>query len=195
MNDRTSFVADQAQLFAMSFLLPGLMPLFALATIVPSVASWFGNATTAPTFAGAFFVVIGAIAVGFIINAVRYVAYERDWLGFCLAAPSPAYDLDKRQQKSDEYLDMRRSFYFHYLAYSNLSVAVPIALVIWISGRQLHANDAGAVVLSAPALGALVAGMVLVTVLLGVAACESIRRYNARRGELLGFKNPESPAA
>lgn len=193
MADRISTAADQVQLFGMGFLLPGLVPVFALASINPAVAGWFGTASTSPTLAGVFFVVLGAIAVGFVINAVRFAFYERSYFGHCLVDKSPDFDMTKREQNDAAYKDLRQSHYYHYLAYANLSVSIPISALIWLGGTQLRANAVGAVALSTTTILIGVTVTLGLTYLLGLAGCEAVRRYNQRRGELLGFKRP--PAA
>jgi len=191
MNDRSSFVADQMLMLGMGFLLPGLVPLFALATVSPTVQSWFGYASAAPTLAGFFFGVLGALALGFVLTALRFTIYETSLFGRpCWVPKATPFDESRRHERADDYRDLRQSFYYHYLASANLSVAIPLAFLIWVSGTIAQRTfDA----LSAVAALGLVA---VATWALRGGACEAIRRYDEKRGKLLPMpKQPEQPAA
>lgn len=191
MNDRSSFVADQMLMLGMGFLLPGLVPLFALATVSPTVQSWFGYASAAPTLAGFFFGVLGALALGFVLTAVRFTLYEREVFGRPCLVPKPTpFDEAKRKDYADEYRDLRQAFYYHYLASANLSVAIPLGLVIWMGGTVAQGTFAWLAAVIAAGIAA------LATWALRVGACEAIRRYDEKRGKLLPMpKQPEQPAA
>lgn len=185
MEDRSSSLFDRVLALTIAFLVPGLVALFAVATVSETVLGWFKGASNGPTLAGFFFVVLGALALGFVITAIRYCIFEAiqvPLLGKCLVPKSPQLDESKRKEFAAEYHDLRLQHYSHYLASANLSVAIPIGVAIWKAG-------------SVPAPTWMLFMTVLViagtaTLALAAAACDAVRRYDDRRTRLLGVVRP-----
>lgn len=180
-------MTDQASLFdrifssTIAFLLPGLAVMVGTATISPVVRAWFGGASTSPSIVGFLFVLFAALALGFIITAVRWFVFERMtwWPRTAPLVPrGQPINEAKRQELFAAYEDLRFQHYYHYLASANMAVAVPIAIAIWLVGSEPTPP-------AALALGVAVGGGLLVIVL-GAAAREALARYNDRRLRLVG---------
>jgi hypothetical protein len=185
MDDWTSALFDRMVSLTMAFLVPGLVALFAVATVSPTVLAWFSGASNGPTLAGFFFVVLGAFALGLVITAIRFCLFEATPIPFanrCLVKASPQLDESKRKEFAAEYNDLRQKHYDHYLAYSNLSVAIPIGVAIWKAGSV----PAPTWVLFSTVLTI----SVVSTLALAAAGCDAVRRYDDRRTRLLGLVRP-----
>lgn len=161
----------------MAFALPGLVTLVGAATVNPVVAGWFGAASMSPTFVGFLFVLFAALALGTVVTCLRWWIFERlDIGGKRLVSPSAPINDAKRHEHQAAYEDLRFQLYYHYLAYANMSVAIPLAIAIWLSGGQANASQAAVVpVLAIP-----------VVLAMGAGAREAIDRYVSRRRQLLG---------
>jgi len=174
MQDHTAALIDRLIQFLIAFVLPGGVVLFACAIGSETVRTWFAGAQSGPTLVGFAFVMLAALAIGWVVSAVRYCLFERIRLGGRCLVPAPlAVDESKRAQQAQVYADLRRAYYDHYLATSNLAVAVPVGVTI------------GA--MSAPSAlrwwqwGGVAVATILVAVALATAACSAIERYETRR--------------
>ena len=105
---------DRAYSITIGFLIPGLVVLASLATVSAPVMTWFTGAANGPTFAGLFFVVLAALALGFVVTSIRYVAFEAiPWpLKGCMVKPGPKLDHTKRKEVEAAYQDIRLNHYF-----------------------------------------------------------------------------------
>lgn len=172
---------DRVYSITIAFLIPGLVVLAAIATVSQPVQSWFTGAANGPTFAGLFFVILAALALGFVVTSIRYTLFEAitiPGLGCPVVKSGPKLDHNKRKECEAAYQDIRLNHYYYYLASANLSVALPIGVAIWKGG-------------SAPAptwdlFGTALVLTAFATVALAVAGCSAIRRYDEKRYILLG---------
>lgn len=178
MEADTSSLLDRVFAITIAWLAPGLVPLFAAATVNATVRTWFEGAQNGPTLAGLLFVVLGALSIGFVVTAIRYCVYEHLRVGGrCLVGAPPALDESKRREHAAEYNDLRLQHYYHYLAYANLSVALPLAAVIWKAGTA----ETWTISITVAAVAA------VCTYALATAACDAVRKYDDRRVRLLGL--------
>ncbi len=179
MDDRSSSLFDRIFELTIAFELPGLVPLFAYSASNDTVRRWFAGDAGGPAWAGLAFVMLSALAVGFVLTAIRFVLFEQLSLPRknCFVGPRLAFDERQRKEHAAEYFDLRHQHYYHYLAMANLSVAIPIAAVIWKVGQTTQpgwwtfSGQTGLVL--------------LVAAILAVAARDACRRYDQRRAELL----------
>lgn len=185
MNDHSSSLFDRSFGVTIAFLTPGLVALFSVATVSDTVRTWFQGAQNGPTFAGLFFVVLGALALGFVVTSVRFFIYEFirwPWCG-CLVGPAPQLNESKRKEHAAEYQDLRLQHYYHYLASTNLSIAIPVGVAIWKAGTP--SAD-----LTSTLFGTVIVIAGFATIALGAAGCSAVRRYNDKRVRLLGVLAP-----
>lgn len=180
MSEPSASLLDRAFAITMAFLLPGLITLFGLATVNPTVQSWFAGAQNGPTFVGFLFVLSAALALNLVITALRWFIFENlRWprLGCPWVAAAPSLPLARRKELEPQYLDLRHQHYYHYLAYANAAVAIPLAVLTWLVGAERFP--------SVLAIAGVLVAAVTATVVLGMAACDAVRMYDKRRLELL----------
>lgn len=188
MDDRSSALTDRLVQAVMAFIVPGGVVLFAVATGSETVRAWFAGASSGPTLAGFAFVMIGALALGFVLTAVRFCVFEViRWGGRPLVPPAPALNESKRAECAALYLDLRRNHYDHYLASANLAVALPIGLALW---KGLAAEP-----ISWSAFLTMTGLVTIATVALAIGALNAIERYQRKRIDLVGLKIVNPPAA
>jgi len=179
-------MADQVSLFdrafatTIAFVLPGLAVLVGAATVTPVIATWFGAASASPTVVGFLFVLLAALSLGMIVTCVRWWIFEQASLGpyRLVAKETTAIDEPKRNDRTPAYDDIRFSHYFHYLAYANMSVAIPLAVLIWFVGSDPSPSWARTAVVGLIA--------VLVTLVLAAAGRDALARYRTKRLRLVG---------
>ncbi|MGE3509767.1 MAG: hypothetical protein AB7N65_12880 [Vicinamibacterales bacterium] len=188
MDERSSALTDRLIQGVMAYVVPGGVVLFAVATGSETVQRWFAGASSGPTLAGFAFVLTGALALGFVLNAVRYCIFEEiPWFGRRLVEPTPPLNETKRTDCAAAYRDLRRSHYDHYLGAANLAVALPIGLALW---KGLDTSG-----INWPSLITMSVLVAAATIALGVAAVSAITRYNRKRIDLVGLKVIPPPAA
>jgi hypothetical protein len=189
MSDHAVPVIDRGFALLIAFLLPGLVALFGIATVNPTVLGWFQGAQSGPQLVGFLFVLMAALALNIVIHALRWFVFEKvriAALGCPWVKPNPPLDLRNRKDLEAQYIDNRHQFYYHYLAYGNSAVAIPIAVTAWKFGS--HAPE--------PPMGLFLSvcgGAAVLTAVLGLAACEAICRYMDRQTSLLGLRTPTPP--
>jgi hypothetical protein len=181
MSETTSLF-DRAFANGIAFLLPGLVFLFGIATVNDTVRAWFQGAQNGPTLAGLVFVLVAALALNIAITAVRWLLFEHMTFGI-FGCPwvkaAPKLDLSKRKDLEAQYVDLRHQYYYHYLAYANTAVAVPLGLFTWIVFATPVPNIWQGVFVCSVGL--------FITIALGKAGCEAARRYDERRTMMLGL--------
>jgi len=177
MPDQVSLF-DRAFATTIAFVLPGLAVLVGAATVTPVVAAWFGAASASPSVVGFLFVLLAALALGMIVTCMRWWIFERARLGPYRLIADDAIPIDERKRTdcAAAYEDLRLSHYYHYLACANMSVAIPIAVLIWVLGADPSWRHTGEVALIA----------VPVTVVLGAAGRNALARYRSKRLRLVG---------
>jgi len=180
MSTHTEALIDRLIQYLVGHVLPGGVVLFAIATGNPTVSAWFAGAQNGPTVMGFAFVILGALAVGFVVSALRYCVFEvlpLKWTCALVAAPP---DLNEAQRATHDatYRDLRRNHYGHYLAGANLSIALPIGVALW--------KGLSPVPISWWAFSTVAILMAVSSVALAVGACSAIQRYDRKRIALIG---------
>lgn len=192
MSERSVSLFDRGFSVALAFLLPGLITLFGLATVNPTVQTWFQGAQNGPTLVGFLFVLAAALALNLVITALRWFVFEQlpgPWLG-CpwVKPPAASINLAERRLHDAVYVDLRHQFYYHYLAYANTAVAIPLAVMAWKFGSAPE-----------PAWSTfllVVAYASVATLVLGAAGCNAVRRFDERLEQTFGVKPaPSTPIA
>lgn len=178
MNHQVSLF-DRVFATTIAFLLPGLGVLVGAAMVTPVVAGWFGAASNSPQIVGFLFVLAAALAIGMVLTAIRWWVFEKATVcGFQLVPPTSPINEAKRSQHFAEYEDIRFQHYYYYLAFGNMSIAVPVAIATWLVGSDPWPERGR--VFAVFFVGA------LLSLTLGSAAREAIKRYTDRRIRLLG---------
>jgi hypothetical protein len=198
MEDRSSSLFDRVWMLSIAFLLPGAVVLFSVGTINTQVQTWFigvstGPAISGPTFAGLFFALIGALTLGFVITALRFLIFEviplKLWTRTCLVAKPAAFDEARRKDVAAEYHALQLNHYYHYLAMANLSVAIPIGVAIWKAGSTIPAT--GTTSAQGPTwflFNTVIVIATIATIALARAACDAVSRYEDKRSRLLPLR-------
>jgi len=176
------------RLFAViiAFLLPGLVALFGIATGDQTVRTWFQGAQSGPTIAGFIFVLFAALALNLVITAVRWFLFEHlkfKLLGCPWVPAAPNWDEEKRRERDALYVDIRHQHYYHYLASANMAVAIPFAVLAWKIGSVPAPSWTTFIVVVLVGVGT--------SMVLGLAACDALRRFDRKVTKLLSI----SPAA
>jgi hypothetical protein len=177
---------DRGFSLTIAFFLPGLITLGGFAVVNETVKSWFSGAQTGPTLVGFLFVLMAALALNLLITALRWFAFEKVRVGrFGPIVPaSPSFDEQKRKDFEVQFIDLRHQFYYHYLAYANAAVAVPLAVAAWKFGSTPEPEWSTYLIVCAAAT--------VISVILGLAARDAVLRYDERAKRLIGLVSATS---
>lgn len=162
---------------AIAYLMPGLVALFGLSYRITELRTWFGFvASHETTVAGFLFVMVASIGMGVMLSAARCFVLER----VTGLARAKTGDLAKRSSVEPAYQALIADHYNYYKCYGNMAVAVVVFAVCygWTNAGGLSVGDW---ILSILATLASVA-------LLTWAALDAIRRFEDKRGNLLGWE-------
>lgn len=106
-----------------AFILPGLVGLVAVGIYHPLVASWLSTApTTEPTVGGFLYVVLGSLAVGLTISAIRWAVI--DTLHHSTGLKPPVFDFAQLQRNLEAFTVAVEHYYRYYQFYANMVVAI-----------------------------------------------------------------------
>jgi len=182
MSEQSATLLDRSFALIIAFVLPGLIALFGIATVNPTVLAWFTGAAAGPTLVGLFFVLFAALALSLVISALRWYLFEQlAWLPGCpIVKAPPRFNQAKRVTCEAQFIDIRHQHYYYYLAHSHTALAIPIAVMAWMSGHWMTTPKPTAVMV--------VVLTVLGTVILARAACNAIVRHDERTLSLLGLE-------
>lgn len=156
-----------------AYLVPGVTALVGLSPFIPVVQSWLaGTVVNAPTIGGFLYLTVSSLAVGMILNAVRWAVVDQFHARTGLKTPS--LDFSRLGPNVEAMRLLIAIHYQHYQFYSNMLVATAIA---WASHRT-------AIGWSQP-----LASIDLVTAVLEIVffatSRDTLRRYYARIAQLL----------
>jgi hypothetical protein len=155
---------------AIAYLLPGAIGLAGLSAHSASVRGWFGFvATHDTTLAGFLFVAGGSTAVGVLLSAVGAFLYDRK------RNRPVQHDHSGRETKEQSYQQLISQHYHYYLCYRNSSIALPLAVVSYLTSRPF----------SWALLSIAGGGAVMMTLILWWAANDAIDRFETKRASLL----------
>jgi hypothetical protein len=183
MNETTVTLFERLFAVTIAFVLPGMIALFGIATGNATVENWFKGAQNGPTMVGFLFVLFAALALNVVITATRWYIFEGLHLKLLRCPwvdPAPNFSQAKRKEFGDEYAALTRDHYYHYLAYANTAVAIPIAVVAWKLGYPDPQPTWWI-------FGSVYSTAALASWVLGRAACNAVQRFDRKAESLLGL--------
>lgn len=159
-----------------AFLLPGFTCLWGLSGIYPSLVTWLAaEPTREPSIGGFLYIVLGSLAVGLVVSAIRWATIDR--LHHATGVPSPDLNFTRLTQNLAAYQLAVEHNYRYFQFYANMAVAVLIfaicrqsALGLWPFSRQL--------------------GIIALEGILLAASRDCLRRYYGRVTLVLGTTRP-----
>ena len=168
---------------AISYLMPGMVALYGLSYRLPDLRKWFGFvAEHETTFAGFLFVMVASVGTGVMLSAVRSFVLEDVTK---LAKPRTG-DLSKRAAVEATYQALICDHYNYYKCYGNTAVAVAVFAVFYL-WTNANALTGWTWVWS-------IVGLLAVVALLVYKALDCIDRFEAKRGDLLGWPKRKGSA-
>lgn len=156
-----------------AYLIPGATALAGLSPFLPAVQSWFaGTAGSAPTIGGFLYLTLSALAVGMILNAVRWVVV--DSLHAHTGLPAPTLDFSRLGNQVEAFRLLIEIHYRHYQFFANMLIALPVA---WIALR-FHLGWM-------TPIGPLDLAVFALEPIFVVTSRDTLRKYYSRTGQLL----------
>ncbi len=159
---------------AIAYLIPGFLALWGLSYFSPTIRSWLepSSLVTAPTLGSFLYVLLGSLAAGLIVSALRWATL--DTFHHATGLTAPALNFATLPQNLDAFILVVEANYRFYQFYSNAFVALLVAAVC----RLTAIGNLGGT-------GPWLAGTLIEGVLLA-GSRDSLRRYYSRAAALLG---------
>jgi len=111
-----------------AYVVPGLVVVSSMGDYSQTVRSWFGVFPGyAPTVAGFLYTTLASVAAGMTISAIRWLLV--DWLHHKTGIERPYWDFSALQANYRAFEAMVENHYRYYQFYSNMLVALMIALI------------------------------------------------------------------
>jgi hypothetical protein len=166
-----------------AYLIPGAVALVGLSPYLPSVEAWFAaTPENAPTIGGFLYLTVASLAVGMVLNAIRWAVI--DTLHARTGIPPPPSDFSRLGRNVEGMRLLIEIHYRFYQHHANMLVAIGIA---WVAHRM-------AVGWTVPAGPLDVAALVLAPVFFAMSR-DTLRKYHVRARQLLaGPTSSPSPA-
>lgn len=159
---------------AIAYLIPGFLVLWGVSYFSPTIRGWLepsGLATT-PTLGSFLYVLLGSLAAGLIVSALRWATL--DTFHHATGLTAPALNFSALPKNLEAFILIVEANYRFYQFYSNACVALFIAVIC----RLVAIGNLGGV-------GSWLAGTLIEGVLLA-GSRDSLRRYYTRAAALLG---------
>ncbi len=107
-----------------AYILPGFVCLAGASRFSPMLSTWMAVAKSGdPSVGGFLYVIVGSLAAGLVVNAVRWTVL--DWLLHQTGVKNPDVDFSQLQEKMDAYLLAVEHNYRHYQFYAGMVFALP----------------------------------------------------------------------
>jgi len=156
-----------------AYLVPGATVLLGLRPFSPLLQSWFAaTAADAPTIGGFLYLTITSVAVGMIVNAIRWSVVDtlHAWTGL----PLPTLDFSRLGENVSAYQLLIQIHYHHFQFHANMLVATAIAYVAYRAHTGIHGT-----------FGWLDIGIVLLEGVFYVTSRDTLAKYFKRTHQLL----------
>lgn len=165
-----------------AYVLPGFIALWGVGQILEPVHLWLaGPMDAGPTISGFFYVVLGSIAAGMTVSAIRWAVV--DSIHHRTGLRKPAWDDGALEQRLNAYQLLIEIHYRYYQFYANVLVALPFSYILWrFSSSARHAANVGV------DLGVLFIELVFIA-----ASRDALSKYYRRTERLLGSQKRKSP--
>lgn len=156
-----------------AYVIPGWIVLLGFSYCCDTIASWLtGAASQNPTIGGFLFATLASIGLGVIISTVRWLAIDPM---MHLTGVQPADHGFAHLQQSHQALSILvNGHYRYYQFHANLCIALPLAATFrWVYG-EFHIEE--------------LFGVVIVFTVLLLGARDTLQKYHARCGQVLGSR-------
>ena len=165
-----------------AYVLPGFVALWGVGLVVEPVQLWLvGPSTDGPTVSGFLFVLLGSIAAGMTVSAIRWAVV--DTIHHATGLRKPAWDDAALHQKLQAYQFLIEIHYRYFQFYANTLVALPFSYGVW------RFSQAGRTTGSAWAdLGVLLIELVFIA-----ASRDALSKYYRRKARLIGGPERKPP--
>jgi len=112
---------------AIAYLIPGFVVLWGASYLSPTISGWLGPGGSGgePTIGAFLYVLLGSLAAGLMVSALRWATI--DTLHHRTGVKPPSLDFSKLQEKLDAFVLVVEAYYRFYQYYSNMAVAILIA--------------------------------------------------------------------
>lgn len=161
-----------------AFVIPGLVALWGVSAFSPTLTAWLAaTPEQAPTIGSFLYLVLGSLAIGLIVSAVRWAVV--DTLIHRTGVEYPPFDFSNLQSHLDSYILTVEWHYRYYQFYSNMLVAIlGVALCQVVRGNG-------------PTFGGWF-GIIVLEAVLFAASRDSLVRYYKRVSGVLGTTSSPS---
>lgn len=164
-----------------AYLIPGATALLGLSPFLPPVQVWFaGTPGSAPTIGGFLYLTVASLALGMILNAVRWVVL--DSLHARTGLPSPPADFSRLGANVEAMRLLIEIHYKHYQFHANMFIATGVA---WCAYR----TAAGWTTPTGPID---LAALVLAPIFFATSR-DTLRKYHERTNQLLAGVTSSTP--
>ena len=181
MDDIVKFFAP-----VVAYVLPGLAGLYGMSFHMPIIRVWFGTAADKDTTVGGFFfVVLASLAVGLVLNGVRWLALENLLLHRWMPK-RPNFNYERRKEEKAEVAlaDIRAQHYVYYQFYSNMVFGLIGIFVGWQTfTRPTWSSFFTAIV-----------ALTLIVWIMLVIAKDCLEKYDEKASGVLGIIEPKKSA-
>lgn len=156
-----------------AYLVPGATVLLGLRPFSPLLRAWFAaTPADAPTIGGFLYLTVASIAVGMIVNAIRWAVIDtlHAWTGLSL----PRLDFSRLGKNVEAYQLLIQIHYNHFQFHANMFMATAIAY----SAHRFQVGLGGH-------WGWLDVGVILLEAVFYVTSRDTLRKYFSRSRQLL----------
>jgi hypothetical protein len=165
-----------------AYVLPGFVALWGVGLMVEPVQFWLhGPASDGPTVSGFLFVLLGSVAAGMTVSAIRWAVV--DSIHHATGLRKPAWDDAGLAQKLQAYQFLIEIHYRYFQFYANTLVALPFSYGVWRfspAGRSAATAWADA-------------GVLLIELVFIAASRDALSKYYRRTAKLLGGPERKPP--
>lgn len=148
------------------------MALWGFAPFSPTIESWLrGTTTNSPTVGGFLYVTIASVALGLVINALRWLTIEK--IHNHTGIEYPEWDFSRLQPQLGAYSTLVEFYFRYHEFFGNVLIAITFTYFVW------RGHNPGWRLLPADL------AYVLAACLLWVAGRDTLRKYYQRSAALL----------
>lgn len=158
-----------------AFLLPGFLCLCGFSVVFPALSGWL-MAQPTPSMGGFLYAVLGSLAAGLVVSAIRWAVIDR--IHHATGILAPEFDYSRLTENLLAYqLAVEHNDRF-YQFYANTAVAAAFFTIVQQSSLGLWSGAANC-------------GVVLLEIVLLAASRDCLRRFYKRVSLLLGTRRPD----
>lgn len=156
-----------------AYVIPGWIVLAGFSYCSDTIASWLtGSVTNSPTIGGFLFASLASIGLGVLVSTVRWLAI--DPVMRLAGVQSTNHGFSHLQQSHEALTILVNGHYRYYQFHANLCVALPLTATLRWTYGEFHIEE--------------LFGAVIVFVVLLLGARDTLQKYYARCGQVLGSR-------